>query len=242
MKIIDATWEIRNLGVSTQEVEISEQDKLEDIESAINRLNADYQVVKVCTGRMDVNALLAEHGFYFAETAIRVSHNLKLFTCSNLISRVSKDLNFVPMTASGLEIMREQIKKGMFYTDRISLDSEFSKKLSARRYIYWIEDELKVGSQIYTYEYRGQSVGFCLLKECRKHYYYSVLSGVYNLGIRMPFGSAFAYKQLEVLKQMGAEGVYSYISINNPSIVRVHAQYGYVFADIRYVFVRHVNR
>lgn len=241
MKITDADWEIRNLGVSTQEVEIGEQDTLEDIETAINRLNAGYQVVKVCTGRLDVNALLAEKGFYFAEAAFRISHDLKAFTCSNLIGRISKDINFVPMTASGKEFMREQIQKGMFDSDRVSLDSAFSREQSARRYICWFEDELKMGSKAYTYDYMGQSVGFCLLKECRKDYYYSVLGGVYSVGIRMPFGSVLAYKQLEALKQMGAKGVYTWISTNNSRIVRIYVQCGYVFADTSYVFVRHMN-
>ena len=57
MRIIDAKWELKNLGVTTEEVEIDRNDGIEDIQSAIDQLEAKYQVVKVCSGRPDVHKL-----------------------------------------------------------------------------------------------------------------------------------------------------------------------------------------
>ena len=242
MKITDAFWEVRNLGVSTQEVEIDEKDRMEEIEAAMNQVNAGYQVVKVCTGRLDVNEWLSEHGFHFAEASIKFSHDLKEFACSSLISRICKDVKLVQMTVSEKETMTEQIHKGMFRSDRISLDSAFSPEQSAKRYLCWIEDELKEESKLYTYSYKGQPIGFCLLKEYGQDNYYSVLGGVYNAGIRMPLGSVLIYKQLEELKEWGAKGIYTCVSTNNSQIIRVHVQYGYVLTNISYVFVKHMNQ
>ena len=85
MKIIDAHWELRNLGLSTQEVEIESEDTLEEVKQALSSLTANYQVVKVPVADLNLSSLLSSYGFSFAEAMIRVSHSLKELSCSSLL-------------------------------------------------------------------------------------------------------------------------------------------------------------
>ena len=70
MRIVDAHWELRNLGVTTQEVEIDSSDAPEDIRKALLSLTSDYQVVKAPSSNFEINALLSECGFSFVEAMI----------------------------------------------------------------------------------------------------------------------------------------------------------------------------
>ena len=56
MKIIDAYWEKRNLGVSTKEVLVEEQDSAIDIKKALSAIehDAEYLVFKVPIARFDI--------------------------------------------------------------------------------------------------------------------------------------------------------------------------------------------
>ena len=241
MKIIDAHWELRNLGLSTQEVEIESEDTLEEVKQALSSLTANYQVVKVPVADLNLSSLLSSYGFSFAEAMIRVSHSLKELSCSSLIKRISDQITFEEMSNDETEIMHQQIKNGMFQTDRVILDPIFSPSQAANRYILWMKDEKERGSVLYTYKYKGQPVGFSCMREINPQVYYPVLGGIYSQGKALPFGSAIIYKQLEIAKRLGGKQLVTYISTNNPGVIRAYSQLGYVFEDIKYVFVKHFS-
>lgn len=239
MNVIDANWELRNLGISTQEVQINTEDSADEVISVLSSLQANYQVVKVPIARLDIYSALTELGFSFVEASIRVSHNFKEMFCPALIKRISDELSCTEMEENDVRKMEEQIQGGMFQTDRIILDKFFTPSQSANRYIFWMRDERQKGSVLYNFKYKGESVGFTCMRETKPDFYYPVLGGVYNTGKMLPFGGAILYKQLELIKGLGGKELYTYISSNNPSVVRVYSQLGYVFENISYVFVKH---
>ena len=79
------------------------------------------------------------------------------------------------------------------------------------------------------------------MKQVKEGVFYPVLGGVYLTGKALPIGSAIVYKQLEIARSFGGKELYTYISSNNPAVVRVYSQLGYTFEDIKYVFVKHVS-
>ena len=170
---------------------------------------------------------------------LKISHDLRDLTSNYLVDRISGDIWFMPMTADEKGIMRENIRGGMFNTDRISLDPHLTPEQAANRYINWIEDEITNGSTPFSYGYKDRAIGFCLLKESKPNYYRSVIGGLYNDDSKISLGGVTTLKLLEELKKMGAKGMYTFVSTNNPQIVRVHTQYGYIVEDTTYVFVRH---
>ena len=137
--------------------------------------------------------------------------------------------------------MRKQIRGGMFKTDRVILDPFFTPEQAANRYVMWMNDELERGSQLFSYKYKEQPVGFSCMKNIREGVYYPVLGGVYITDKPLPIGSAIVYKQLEIAQSLGGKELYTFISSNNLAVVKTYSQLGYTFEDIKYVFVKHTD-
>ena len=241
MNIIDADWELRNLGISTQEVEISNDDNLESVEQVLSSLSAKYQVIKAPVSRPELYALLSDHRFVFIEELIRCSHDLNDPECPELIKRISNRISFEEMNEEGFREMKEHINSGIFKTDRVYLDPFFTKEQAAKRYIMWMQDEKNRGSIFYRYIYKGRSLGFSCMKENKNNECYPVLGGIYNEDSFISMGSVIVFKQLEIAKSRNGKKLYTYISSNNPSVVRVYSHLGYVIDDMEYVFVKHVS-
>ncbi|MCH4154354.1 MAG: hypothetical protein LKF32_06905 [Mageeibacillus sp.] len=55
MRIVDAVWEKRNLGVDTVEIALDEDDDVNVFEE-INTLKQPYQVLKIPNGRIDISS------------------------------------------------------------------------------------------------------------------------------------------------------------------------------------------
>ncbi|MCR4691499.1 MAG: GNAT family N-acetyltransferase [Lachnospiraceae bacterium] len=239
MRIIDAIWEKRNLGLVTQEIEIENDDSPEKVEKALKESDADYQVVKAPVARLDLYSLLTEYGFFFAEASIRVSHNLKNVACPEMIQRMVDRISFSEMSEEETDIMIENIRQGMFQTDRVILDPFFTRKQAYDRYILWMKDEKERGAKLFTYKYKEEPIGFSCMKETKTGCFYPVLGGVYNMGKALPLGSAIVYKQLDIAKSLGGKMLYTFISSNNPAVVRVYSGAGYGIDSIKNVFVKH---
>ena len=75
MKIIEAVWEKRNLGVTTYEVGIDFDDDVSCMDE-IKQLDYEYMVVKVSANNVAVVDEIQEMGFRYIEDMIQVEHNL----------------------------------------------------------------------------------------------------------------------------------------------------------------------
>ena len=76
MKITDAFWEQRNLGVTCQEVTFDCDDV--DIQATLRSLQANYRVVKMPVERTDLIWVIQDLGYKFTEVQFMSSHNLTL--------------------------------------------------------------------------------------------------------------------------------------------------------------------
>ena len=70
MKIVDAVWEKRNLGVTTCEVTIEQEDTLEEVNSACDDLSNRYEylVFKIPSNRSDLVLPMQLKNFRYIET------------------------------------------------------------------------------------------------------------------------------------------------------------------------------
>ena len=162
MKIVDAAWEKRNLGVSCYEINVEKEDSFSLLTDVLENYKADYMVVKLPAGMVKHSFFLQDHGFYFIETMTLCQYNLQRpINLSPLQQRMVSDFTYQEMKEEDLQELFEEIKKGMFHTDRVALDPFFTSEQSTNRYIGWIKDELQHQSSIYKVENKkGQSVGF----------------------------------------------------------------------------------
>lgn len=241
MRIVDANWELRNLGVTTQEVLIEENDMLEDIQIALDKLDAEYLVIKVPVGKIDVMWKLEDEGFHYIETNIHVVHNLDKMGLTPLLSRIDNEILYYPMDENDIIKMKEEIKKGLFYTDRIALDKHFTLEQSASRYIGWIEDEYKRGTELFKYVYRGKDVGFFSFKDLGEGVYYPFLAGIYKDFQKSPLGLVYLYKPLLEARARNGKMISTYISLNNSNATRMHVQFGFEFKEMTNVYIKHVD-
>ena len=66
-----------------------------------------------------------------------------------------------------------------------------------------------------------------------------VLGGIYDIGRPLPIGSSVVFKQLEIGRNLGRKELITTISANNTAAMKVYSQLGYVFNEIKYVFIKH---
>ncbi|MEL7657638.1 MAG: hypothetical protein AAGU75_17220, partial [Bacillota bacterium] len=158
MKIVDAYWEKRNLGVECVEISIEPTDAVAEIHSRLKDINAPYIVIKVPSGNMDVMFKLSEWGFVFIESVINVVHDLKDIELSGIYKRINTSISYSEMGQDDCSQLFTEIQKGMFSTDRVSVDPVFSKDIGARRYVNWINDEIKKDTKIYKVYYKNDII------------------------------------------------------------------------------------
>lgn len=242
MKVIDAFWEKRNLGVCCKEVtfdvgaDIVLVDSIKDICK-----ETDYIVAKVPTGRFDINESLTSQGFTFIECSINCYLQLKDAVLTPLQIRLNNALPYQEMNDSDIAQLFSEIKNGLFSTDRIILDSHFTKEQSANRYVNWITDELSKTSKIYKVTYKDDTIGFFTFKSVSDGIYYPFLAGLYPKYASSGLGFATLRKPIEEAIRREGKAISTYVSSNNLAVIKAHIQQGYTINNIQNVFVKHNN-
>ncbi len=237
MKIIHAHWEKRNLGVQTVEVEIKENDTLEEVKQCLSEIQGEYIVVKIPTHMAKLSFLIQEYGFYYVEDMALMSSNLKAVQRNSVIQRLYDEIISCEMDKVDYLQLYQEIRKGLFSTDRVSIDPMFTKEQAAERYIGWIHDELEKGTSLYKYVYRGNIIGFFALKEIAQGRYTSFLGGIYLEYRKGGIGSIV--KVPETVKKLGGKRVETYVSLNNLVQVRSLLMNGYTIEKNIHVFIKH---
>lgn len=241
MKVTDAFWEERNLGVKTVELLINRDDSCLEIEETLAACeNYQYCVAKVEVPNVEAQRLLSKHGFYYAESSLNMYLDVRNFRLSPLESRINKQVTYKPISSSEIPRFEERIREGIFDTDRIFLDSEFSAEKAAQRYLNWINDERTRGTELFEILYKDTPIGFFTQKQVEENTYYPFLAGLYKesnaiIGV----GFSVLAKPIEDAISKGGKFISTYVSSNNLPIVRLHIQLGFVPNHLYSVFVKH---
>jgi hypothetical protein len=127
----------------------------------------------------------------------------------------------------------------MFQTDRVSLDAEFGKEFSARRYLGMIEDECSRGAHIYQISYKDQMVGFFILREKSEGLFLSSLGGIFPDFQNKGFGVLMNYFQIYKSFESGGKHIYSTFSSNNLGATAIHWRLNYSLVSQEYIFIKH---
>lgn len=245
MKILNASWEERNLGVTCYEVTIEKDDSLRQVQDKLAQLNfVQYLVIKVDTPNVDAHFLLAKLGYVFIEANINMFLDVRNYRLSALEQRFNSQIHYRELIAKEeLKKFEAELDKGLFNTDRICLDYNFTKEQAANRYKYWIRDEISRGAELFEIVYKESAIGFFIQKQLNEKTYYPFLAGLY-LGNQAKNGLGFSVlaKPIEDVMQRGGKYISTYVSSNNLSIVKLHAQLGFLPNKIYNVFVKHNSK
>ena len=237
MKIIDAVWEERNLGVTSAEIIIEKDDTPEYVSEQLAGISSGYSVVKVPSGMSHLLKTVQEKGYVFIEDMIHVEHDLREIEMSRVLKRLYESTSYRSMTDADFEQLRTEIEKGMFDNDRISNDSYFPSGTSAKRYLNWTNDLRARGALFYVITYGSENVGFVVLDKKDEKTYYSVLGGGYEKFRRS--GTGIIQKEPEITRKLGGKRLVTSVSSNNVGQLKALIMNGYRPYAIDHVLVKH---
>lgn len=218
MKIIDAYWEKRNIGLKTCEIIFEEKDSIDDYMAANIEKNFRYSVAKIPSANLNILHKLEDIGYKFIETQFNIC-----VATTELDKLYKKWIRIIDGThyqrlqnSKDLEIILSNVSAGMFNTDRISLDEKLGKETSAERYNNWIKDLYKDrDTEIFYLTKQGNRAGFFVLRKDSKNCFTSVIAGVFNEYQGHGLSVAIIYYYLKLALERDAKYVFTSFSSNN---------------------------
>ena len=237
MKIVNAVWEKRNIGCETTEVTFEQDDSLAEAEKLAKKLGTEYIVLKIPSYRTDIMLTVQKYGYTYIEDMVYLVHYLGEVQRNRIEQRIYDAVSYELMNDDDILMLKEEIRCGLFESDRIYIDSHFSHEQAAQRYIYWIDDELGRGTEFYKYIYKNRTVGFFALKENTPGHFTSFLGGIY-LDCRKG-GIGVAVKVPELVKSRGGKSLSGFVSSNNLSQIKNLVKNGYIPEGVFHTFIKH---
>ena len=237
MRVVDAVWEKRNLGVTTTEITIEKEDILADVDLKMSEINSEYTVVKIPSELDGFLAYFQDKGYTFVEDMIHIEHDLKEYPMNPIVKRLYDKTSFRRMNDEDYKQMQDEISKGMFSSDRVSRDKSFDSELAAKRYVNWTDDLNRQGALFYVITYGDEGVGFVVLSTKDGVSYESVLGGGYEKYRKT--GMGIIQKEQEITRSLGGKRVTTSVSSNNVNQFRALILNGYKPYSIDHILVKH---
>ncbi len=238
MKLIHAVWEQRNLGVDCWEVIIEKGDSPAEFCKKAMEFETEYTVVKVPEAMPEFGFFLQRRGYVFMETMISFRRNTDLPVLSKFQQSMVEQISYTHMDHTDTQHLFEEIRKGMFHTDRVSLDPYFADGKAYERYIGWIHDEAARGSELFKIVYKGKAAGFFGFRKIREGVYFPYLNGIYP---GKAYGMGFALVYMEVLEANRRSGrtITGSVSSNNVPSLAVLTSLGFIADSAEHIYVLH---
>ena len=97
MKIVNAVWEKRNIGVTTIEITIDKTDAISDIEKMLMDTEAEYIVVRLPIDKIDVSYMLQKMNYVYIETMYHLIYHVspEEFICKSDVNDIDYKLPFL---------------------------------------------------------------------------------------------------------------------------------------------------
>jgi hypothetical protein len=240
MKIVEAIWEIRNLGKKTIEIELELSDSIECIRKYITEHHYDYYVIKLPVNRFDLIHPIQNLGFKYSEILNYCSINIKaLPKLSDLESRILQKLTYRLMNFDDeKDNLFSKINEKIFISDRIAIDPVFGLDCSSKRYIGLINDDVNNGSKLFELFYNQVPVGFFILN-IKDDISYSNLAGIYKNYQNKGFGLYLNYFQLLESSKNEVNYLRTAFSSNNIGALSIHKRLGFNIYKTVSIFTKH---
>ncbi len=245
MKIVHATFEMKNLGVDAYEIIPGEGDTAADFAREERRLLAEgtqYLVVKAPVNSADWLFGLPALGYTFVETVFRVAVRRGEYHMPQSVARFDRGLTVTERTAEpDRERVYTHIRTGVFKSDRVSIDPAFTPEQAANRYVNWLRQMLGGGGKLYEVLQGEKPVGFFVIMRVDVKTVDPVLMGLYDEANDRGMGALLHKKTLDTCFTMDCERITSTIVSNNAKVLRVYVNAGAAITDVLYTYVKHVR-
>ena len=240
MKVVDAFWEKRNLGVDAVSFYVEKDDALDDVIRIIEDNEKEYQTAIVSPTDPEVLLELQKIGFRFIECSISLSSAADKIVIPDNLKRFQTQMAYRPASDDERMMIKHTIENGeIFKTDKISLDPFFGVKKSGIRYSYWVDDLLSSGNDLFVITFKDVIIAFEVagLSGDTVEYY---LGGMLPSKTGKMLGAAISLPGAIHWKNAGAKKFRTTVSSNNLSILKIHESFGFRITDIKYVLIRHL--
>ena len=245
MKIIDAFWEERNLGVTCYELELVLADRTDEVAAALDNLGErQYMVAKIPASRFDLLQLFQGRGYSFIETAIKLEYDYKKLNYQppavpDALKRIQEKCSWGPMNQDELSQLSCEIKNNMFTTDRIYVDPAFTHEQAARRYDLWVKDLIARGAVPYKAVVGDEIIGFFIGEQISEGLSRGTLGGLYEEYKASGMGYWYLYATFMCSREHGVKKCVTQVSACNPAILKLHTTFGAAIKGCEYVLVKH---
>ena len=249
MKVIEATWEVRNLGCRAFEVTLDKKDcrAVEDVVAMFgdSRFEQSYVTIKMPVGELSALHALEDNGFRFLEAQLLTKYDLAQYVTPKVLEKLILPVSVreVPRDAKTWNAIANMITPGMFKTDRISLDPLFGVEIGCQRYRNWMLDLVdRDDAHLFLFsdpDEENNVYGFTLdrLDETTGTLY-GYLGGIFpsseNPGIGISMYDASFRNDIA----RGARILESGLSSNNPAVVALDTALGIGIRKMLYILRR----
>lgn len=241
MKIVEAVWEKRNLGMDAYEISLTKKD-LADVDNVLNFLRQQnfqncYVVIKLPVGNLKILHALEDEGYRFMETQFEMKDYFQPYEDDDIIKELKNSCvrEVVPKTREAWEEIISRITPGMFDTDRISLDQNFGPEVACKRYQNWCRDLFdNPDSYMWILKSNDDIVSFsvCIYNR-QKEQDEGVIGGVFENQKGNGFGLLQAVHQCDFVHPTRTT-----VSSNNLTVLKIYQKYGTIIIGEKYVLSR----
>jgi hypothetical protein len=241
VKIIDAYWEERNLGLKVCEI-VFDDDEIFNHET-ISSLEESYKyiVAKIPGDSVHLVHNLEGMGFRYLE------NQLVLYILSNELLQIDKNWERRYNNIScekvsdkkDLDSICDKIKKGLYIKGRISADPEIENGISDLRIVNWLND-LSVRENVFIYKLvRDETaIGYFALEKINNAHFNVVQAGIFSDYQNKGFSFLIPYNILKIAADDEITGIYASISSNNMSMINSISKFMHLSIKKTYIVMR----
>ena len=244
MKTIHAVWERENIGAETYEIIMEASDTpemLAEEEKRLAQAGAEYIVVKTPVNCQPLLFGLPKLGYSFVEMVFHVMIRRADYHMPDSIARFDRGLTVELRTEeSDRQRVYDLIRRGVFVSDRVSIDPVFGVKKGGNRYANWLKTMLDKGGFLYEVMKGEKAIGFFVI--CRKdeNTVDPVLMGMYDEQNDRGLGALLHKKTLDTCFTHDCKRLTSTIVSNNTKVLSVYVNAGASITDTLYTYVKHI--
>lgn len=245
MKTTHAVWELENIGANAYEIQLDSLDTPEMLleeEKRIIAQGAEYIVVKTPVNCQQLLFGLPALGYTFVEMVFHVMIRRDEYHMPSAIARFDRGLTVEERTQEAdRERVYALIRKGVFVSDRVSIDPAFGVVKGGNRYANWLHSMLEKGGRLYEVMNGEKPIGFFVI--CRKdaNTVDPVLMGMYDEKNDRGMGALLHKKTLDTCFTYDCKRLTSTIVSNNAKVLHVYVNAGANITDTLYTYVKHIG-
>ena len=241
MKVIDAYWEKRNLGLRVCEIAFKEDDFFDvNTISNIEKLY-DYLVAKIPEESVPLVHELENFGFRYLE-----NQQVIYFLSEELLSidkawvdRFQNIKCAIVTDKIVLESICDHIKKGLYTKGRISADPEIEDGISDLRIVNWLKDIFEMGNAlVYRLIKEENAIGYFVLEKMNNNHINIVQAGIFRGYQDKGLSFLLLYYILKTAFDFGFKGIFASISTGNRKTLNSISKFVHLTVKQTYIVMR----